>query len=1280
MTAVNFPAQAEDWRCGGDTTGGGYIDTIDSCTAGVDVYGYPGQLCPVEESDCNLTQYSCPITDAIYPDPGGESTCNNDCKETAGCSYRTVTLVEEGDYENEGNGSWPDFDPAYTLTVNGTSVSRERIRACLDQYYYFRILEMSATWYSLQYLDTSPGGVPHKNCEDPDGLTDDTTNTGWHTLYDVHLQDQLPPGADMSSIVTRDVEFCLSVIIGEDRLETCTNEVNVSVQHVLVHTNSGTGTFDFSFRYSIEVGVRKFECPLDPGYEARCLEVGEPAAGYCPNSTTLDPSNAACWVEAKCPDGNQYFSPSYDPVDNRCESATYSGSGTPECTRTITFPDVITYSYGTLDEAQNVCYQEASCIFGFSLNGDRDRCERAAEFECPANPATECTGTGLNRTCTNEVLCDWEPVCPDGYDCDFSQPSAPSCPDGGSLNTTNDRCEVDPDDFCEAGYTYSTVNDGCVAAPGCPAGGSYANDTDRCEAVAAYSCDSGYTYNSSTKACEISPACADGSYDTTNNQCQKVAIITCNPGYTFDEAESKCIATPVCPNSGTLDTSLDMCVLSIFCASGYSWNVSTDKCEEDPACPSGGSYNSTSDVCTAGYDTSGCPSGYTWNSSSDHCEKSPACPAGGSYKTSANECRASGSASYTCSYTGSTYSSSSTCTSNCVQSAGCNTGQTYDNRYYFVRYASNAYLAPKPGCDGSSYWSGSYYNNGDVMICHGDDRAQWWNPFAAAYYRSYWKLGSPCYGMFPDGSTCIWDTSVPSGSPTYMGRYAYSSNSTHFDAWDVYYKNYGGNYYWCPISGGSGCSYPSSSTCSKQYSCSTNNNCPSGYSWNGGACSVAASCSNGGSLDTGSDKCYYTLSSSTLCPSGYSYDSVDNRCEVSPTCSSSGSLNASIDKCQLNGSCAGSYTVNVSRDQCELTVPCTETGNYNTTLDKCLHEEYYDCGAGGMVYDPALSVCVMDSTCTAGPSAGVLNPDTDLCEHPRISSCTTDYTYDFAAETCAANAACDPGILSTGLNVCIVSGENLCPGGYGFLASSDVCSKEPVCGNTTYVPDRDACFECASSNACLDTNGDDAYQCSPNSCADLDSSPPVDSDADLSYYQNDGGIDANGCAGQIFIFSGKPNACRLPGKQTQGAANGCCAADASGPLGVDPICSIHEAETVAGNNAERCHLVGEYCKEEWFGIGCVQWSEMYCCFNSKLGRIISEQGRDQLQAFQPDGYWTIDGVKKPNCRGFKPEEFQNIDFSKIDFSEWINDMQAEQTPQLNNEMQNSVNDFYDNMR
>jgi conjugal transfer mating pair stabilization protein TraN len=104
-----------------------------------------------------------------------------------------------------------------------------------------------------------------------------------------------------------------------------------------------------------------------------------------------------------------------------------------------------------------------------------------------------------------------------------------------------------------------------------------------------------------------------------------------------------------------------------------------------------------------------------------------------------------------------------------------------------------------------------------------------------------------------------------------------------------------------------------------------------------------------------------------------------------------------------------------------------------------------------------------------------------------------------------------------------------------------------------------------------------------------------------------------------------------------------------------------------------CHYVGEYCSKKLnllFAKFCIEHKKTYCCFNSKLARIVHEQGRPQLKGFDwgaPDG---------PNCRGFEPEEFQMLDFSRIDLSEWYGDIEVRAQEQIKNSMQQSVEGFY----
>lgn len=113
-----------------------------------------------------------------------------------------------------------------------------------------------------------------------------------------------------------------------------------------------------------------------------------------------------------------------------------------------------------------------------------------------------------------------------------------------------------------------------------------------------------------------------------------------------------------------------------------------------------------------------------------------------------------------------------------------------------------------------------------------------------------------------------------------------------------------------------------------------------------------------------------------------------------------------------------------------------------------------------------------------------------------------------------------------------------------------------------------------------------------------------------------------------------------------------------------PHCSPDDESTDFRVNSGQCVYLGTYCLESWPLVGCVQRSRAYCCFNSMLARIIQEQGRPQIPSMGGFGTATA-----PNCRGFSPQEFQSLDFSKIDMSEYL--AQIRTNSQQN--MENSVN-------
>ena len=82
-----------------------------------------------------------------------------------------------------------------------------------------------------------------------------------------------------------------------------------------------------------------------------------------------------------------------------------------------------------------------------------------------------------------------------------------------------------------------------------------------------------------------------------------------------------------------------------------------------------------------------------------------------------------------------------------------------------------------------------------------------------------------------------------------------------------------------------------------------------------------------------------------------------------------------------------------------------------------------------------------------------------------------------------------------------------------------------------------------------------------------------------------------------------------------------------------------------------CHYVGSWCSKKG-GAACLEKRESWCCFNSRLALIVQTEGRKQLGL----GWGTPEA---PACRGFTLEEFQKLDFSKMDLTPIVAEMARE---------------------
>lgn len=171
----------------------------------------------------------------------------------------------------------------------------------------------------------------------------------------------------------------------------------------------------------------------------------------------------------------------------------------------------------------------------------------------------------------------------------------------------------------------------------------------------------------------------------------------------------------------------------------------------------------------------------------------------------------------------------------------------------------------------------------------------------------------------------------------------------------------------------------------------------------------------------------------------------------------------------------------------------------------------------------------------------------------------------------------------------------------------------------------------------------------------------------LSFADKEGFNEDGSCDGQILFFDGKQYQCESSYKIKGVHVNNCCNGNMYSQM--TSHCTAESNNEYAGKNQQKlCVTIGERCvqtsciiefkgpfgKKHCIGKYCRSTYRGSCCFNSKIARIIHQQGRPQIKR----GWGSSE---YPDCRGFTPDEFQKLDFSKIDLSEYINDVQSKIT-------------------
>lgn len=116
-------------------------------------------------------------------------------------------------------------------------------------------------------------------------------------------------------------------------------------------------------------------------------------------------------------------------------------------------------------------------------------------------------------------------------------------------------------------------------------------------------------------------------------------------------------------------------------------------------------------------------------------------------------------------------------------------------------------------------------------------------------------------------------------------------------------------------------------------------------------------------------------------------------------------------------------------------------------------------------------------------------------------------------------------------------------------------------------------------------------------------------------------------------------------------------------------CDVNEQTFQMKKGQNLCVYVDSYCATNFLGM-CTEVKQRSCCFNSVLAKTVNQQGRKQL------------GMPLNQCGGFNQAQIGTIDFSLIDFSEFIASVNVAPVnntalnSQINATVQKKIDNYY----
>ena len=977
--------------------------------------------------------------------------------------------------------------------------------------------------------------------------------------------------------------------------------------------------------------------------------------GNCPTGATFDNAPGRCAGPLACQTGT------YSSTSNMCVDPSGAIIGSPIC-----------FAGLTLNTTTNRCESVPTCPGTGSYNASMKLC-------VDLTPQTTCFTSSSVVLNSTTGMCEAFPDCASGSGQQFDQQAGvciahvpATCPPDGYMNTAKDRCEAPQG--CTSGVTTST--------------GSLCLDTG--PAVNAPICPAGTTMNATTNMCDAAPTCSIGTYDPNQHTCAKTSVTyapaICPTGTTLNTSLDKCTATPTC-TIGSYNPTLDACFSSVQPACSTISCTCTHLgtyCQYPPGCPSPTvalSFSSSDNLCEYQYSVygvgvqcsaTGCaggsslvrctlqpqPRGYNYAIST--CGTTPICSNNGTVNPATHMCEITIPATCpagtaldgtldlctfvpTCStgfydvithqcviYTNTTAVPScpsgtalNLVTNRCEASPTCQTNFTFDPTSHTCQSLVRT-------CPLGSQYPCQDYNGKKMCSAIGcvDLSSAPVTTVPDPPTDSQTNNGT----IDPNSGQCMGQLVIFPGKPEYcrppglatLGTNCCSaahggkfSRSEDLDqaikaAVDAYYQNI-----------------------DTYINCDSNtvkiDEHPSGFK-------------------AGSDTINsYPVVAGT--PVTY-YQSIDPQSDIYPRFDYSTVTNNGMTTIQTviddkygtwtTTGCGSTPTFSYATVYPREIVVTQTYGNYKNDAYVAINEVTSTLtptcgttvGAGGqypdVAHDPYTDVTYVENPLVT------MDSNTGVCT---VAGNYADTRCKFACKT-----------SMSGGNIQLTADYVLSSPPYSLVENVAVVAKGPT--GTSVSLKMPSASDCEG----FINNGQNIMFILGNETPALTASTTVSQQGAFS--------------NQTILHTGF-----LPDLSTVQIFEQLFGVLSNMVNWYTSPCRPHEQQTDIDRDANKCHLVGSYCITKLWG-NCTQRKTSYCCFNSKLGRIIQEQGRPQLQAFGIDGGWGT--PDQPNCIGLSPEQFQMLDFSKMDLSEFIADIVQPIASDIAGQISGRIQNYYNN--